>query len=296
MVVIREAVSDEDLEAWRQVFTVVVPNERALSVAEMRGTARRDLLRVLAEEDGAVVGSGIAGRSDFPDASSVAPRVLPVARRRGVGTELLRSLARHVESLGVSVVNANVDDAVSVAFAERFGFREIDRQVEQVRAIGDEPEPGMPGGIEIVSVRDRPEVWRQAYDTLAAQAFADMALIAPIEATLDEWEVDWISAPEAMFVALAGDQVVGCAGLMLDTDQPDRAENALTAVRRDFRGRGVASALKRTTLAWASRNGIREVYTWTQRGNADMRQLNEHLGYVTRSESLSMRATLPLNI
>lgn len=296
MVVIREAVSDEDLEAWRQVFTVVVPNERALSVAEMRGTARKDLLRVLAEEDGAVVGSGIAGRSDFPDASSVAPRVLPVARRRGVGTELLRILARHVESLGVSVVNANVDDAGSVTFAERFGFREIDRQVEQVRAIGDEPEPRIPQGIEIVSVRDRPEVWRQAYDTLAAQAFADMALIAPIEATLDEWEVDWISAPEAMFVALAGDQVVGCAGLMLDTDQPDRAENALTAVRRDFRGRGVASALKRTTLAWASGNGIREVYTWTQRGNADMRQLNEHLGYVTRSESLSMRATLPLNI
>jgi len=296
MVVVREAVSDEDLEAWRQVFTVVVPNERALSVAEMRGTARKDLLRVLAEEDGAVVGSGIAGRSDFPDASSVAPRVLPVARRRGVGTELLRILARHVESLGVSVVNANVDDAGSVTFAERFGFREIDRQVEQVRAIGDEPEPRIPQGIEIVSVRDRPEVWRQAYDTLAAQAFADMALIAPIEATLDEWEVDWISAPEAMFVALAGDQVVGCAGLMLDTDQPDRAENALTAVRRDFRGRGVASALKRTTLAWASGNGIREVYTWTQRGNADMRQLNEHLGYVTRSESLSMRATLPLNI
>jgi mycothiol synthase len=219
-----------------------------------------------------------------------------VARRRGVGTELLRILARHVESLGVSVVNANVDDAVSVTFAERFGFREIDRQVEQVRAIGDEPEPRIPQGIEIVSVRDRPEVWRQAYDTLAAQAFADMALIAPIEATLDEWEVDWISAPEAMFVALAGNQVVGCAGLMLDTDQPDRAENALTAVRRDFRGRGVASALKRTTLAWASGNGIREVYTWTQRGNADMRQLNEHLGYVTRSESLSMRATLPLNI
>ena len=296
MVVVREAVSDEDLEAWRRVFMVVVPHERATSVAEMRGTARKDLLRLLAEEDGAVVGSGIAGRSDFPDAGFVAPRVLPVARRRGVGTRLLRVLARHVESLGGSVVHANVDDAGSVAFAEWFGFREIDRQVEQVRTIGDEPEPGIPEGIEIVSVRDRPEVWRQAYDTLAAQAFADMALIAPIEATLDEWEADWISAPEAMFVALAADRVVGCAGLMIDADQPDRAENALTAVRRDFRGRGVASALKRTTLAWASRNGIREVYTWTQRGNADMRQLNERLGYVTRSESLSMRAPLPLDI
>ncbi len=296
MVVVREAVSDEDLEAWRRVFMVVVPNERAVSVVEMRGSARKDLLRVLAEEDGAVVGSGIAGPSDFPDAGWVAPRVLPTARRRGVGTELLRVLARHVESIGVSVVNAHVDDAGSLAFAERFGFREIDRQVEQVRVIGDEPVPRTPDGVEIVSVRDRPEVWRQAYDVLAQQAFADMALVAPIHASLDEWETDWISAPEAMFVALAGDEVVGCAGLMLDTDQPDRAENALTVVRRDFRGRGVASALKRITLAWAADNGIREVYTWTQRGNADMRQLNEHLGYVTRSESHSMRAPLPLDI
>ena len=168
MVVVREAVSDEDLEAWRRVFMVVVPNERAVSVAEMRGTARKDLLRLLAEEDGAVVGSGIAGPSDFPDAGWVAPRVLPTARRRGVGTELLRVLARHVESIGVSVVNAHVDDAGSLAFAERFGFREIDRQVEQVRVIGDEPVPRTPDGVEIVSVRDRPEVWRQAYDVAGA--------------------------------------------------------------------------------------------------------------------------------
>jgi mycothiol synthase len=296
MVVVREAVSDDDFEAWRRVFMAVVPNERAVSVAEMRGTARKDLLRLLAEEDGAVVGSGIAGRSDFPDAASVAPRVVPAARRRGIGTALLRVLARHVESLGVSVVNANVDDAGSARFAERFGFREVDRQVEQVRSIGDEPPPRVPEGITIVSVRERPETWRRAYETLAPQAFADMATVAPISATLAEWETDWISDPAAMFLALAGDEVVGCAGLMLDHDQPDRAENALTAVRRDFRGRGVASALKRTTLVWAASNGIREVYTWTQRGNADMRRLNEHLGYVTRTESLSMRAPLPLAI
>ncbi len=65
-------------------------------------------------------------------------------------------------------------------------------------------------------------------------------------------------------------------------------------MRRDWRGRGVASALKRRTLAWAAANGIREVYTWTQRGNADMRRLNEHLGYVTRTESITVRAALPL--
>jgi mycothiol synthase len=39
---------------------------------------------------------------------------------------------------------------------------------------------------------------------------------------------------------------------------------------------------------------LREVYTWTQRGNAGMRALNTSLGFSTRTESLSMRASLPL--
>src|SRR5262245_4390061 len=126
------------------------------------------------------------------------------------------------------------------------------------------------------------------------QAFQDMALVAPLVVSLEQWETEWIADPQAMFVALAGDEVIGCAGLMADQDVPHRAENALTAVRRDWRGRGVAAALKRTTLAWAAAHGFTEVYTWTQRGNDDMRRLNEHLGYVTRTESILVRAPLPL--
>ena len=52
--------------------------------------------------------------------------------------------------------------------------------------------------------------------------------------------------------------------------------------------------LKRWTHAWAADHGIRELYTWTQRGNDDMRRLNTHLGYQTRTESISLRAALPL--
>ena len=110
----------------------------------------------------------------------------------------------------------------------------------------------------------------------------------------EQWERHWITDPDAMFVALAGGEVIGCAGLLPDTDDPGRAEHALTAVRRDWRRRGVAAALKRCTLAWAADHGLREVYTWTQRGNDDMRALNTHLGFTTRTESLSMRASLPL--
>ena len=50
-------------------------------------------------------------------------------------------------------------------------------------------------------------------------------------------------------------------------DNPGVAEDGLTVVRRDWRRRGLALALKRLELAWAAANGIREIVTWTQRGN-----------------------------
>jgi GNAT superfamily N-acetyltransferase len=295
MIELRVAETDADLEAWRRVRIAVLPNERAASVEEMRRTATADRLVLLAELDGRVAGSGLAGKSDLAGSGFVAPRVLPAARRRGVGSALLRALVAHVESLGYAQAGASVDDPGSLAFAERFGFREVDRQVEQVRVVLDHEPPGPPpDGVEVVRVADVPELWTAAYDTLAAQAFADMALDRPVEATLAEWETEWLTHPEAMFVAVASGEPVGCAGLQPDADFPERAENALTAVRRDWRRRGVATALKRATLAWAAEHGIREVYTWTQRGNGDMRRLNERLGYVTRTESISVRGSLPL--
>ena len=55
-------------------------------------------------------------------------------------------------------MSANVDDPGSLAFAERFGFHEVDRQVEQVRAVEVEAAPSMPVGVEIVSVAQRPRL------------------------------------------------------------------------------------------------------------------------------------------
>jgi mycothiol synthase len=294
-IAIRLADSDEDYAAWRQVRLAVVPNERVDSVESLRAQAGPQHEFLLAEADGVLAGSGVVGRSDQAGRGAVSARVLPDWRRRGVGTAILRVLAQRAAQMGFGVVGSNVDDPGSVAFAERYGFRETDRQVEQVRLIGTEPAPRVPDGVEIVRVSARPELWAAAYPAVGAQAFQDMALDAPLDISLEQWERDWITDPDAMFVALAGGDVIGCAGLLPDEDEPGRAEHALTAVRRDWRRRGVAAALKRCTLAWAAEHGLREVYTWTQRGNDDMRALNAHLGFTTRTESLTMRASLPLD-
>jgi mycothiol synthase len=97
--------------------------------------------------------------------------------------------------MGFSAVGSNVEDPGSVRFAQRYGVREVDRQVEQARAIGREPAPQPPAGVAIVSVSERPGLWRAADHAVGVQAFQDMALDRPLDIGPDEWERDWITDP-----------------------------------------------------------------------------------------------------
>lgn len=293
---IRPVATDDDYAHTRRVQMTVFPLEMADTVEQMRANDGDDKLRLLAERDGEVVGIGTAARSGLSGGAVVSPVVLPDARRHGIGTDLLRALVAHAEGLEPEFLVGHAEDEGSKAFAERFGFVEVDRQVEQVRVIGAEAPPPVLDGVDIVAVAGRPELWEVAYERVGQQAFQDMAVITPVQVTLDEWNREWMTDPEAMFLAIADGQVIGLAGLLLDPDEPTRAENALTAVRREWRGRGVAAALKRTTLAYAAAHGLAEVYTWTQQNNADMRRLNERLGYVMRQQSFTMKATPPVTV
>lgn len=286
-------VTDEDYEDWRRVRMAVVPGERCDSVAELREQDSPARLMLLARVDGTVVGSGLADRSDSGSGGSVAPRVLPGHRRRGIGSALLRPLATHVGDLGLPELRASVDDLESLRFAEHFGFVEIDRQIEQVRTLGHEPPtPAPPAGVEVILLDQQPDLWAACFDTFGTEVLADFALANPLHITAEQWATSWAGDP--MFLALHDGEVIGCAGIHRDTDRPERGENALTAVRRHWRGRGVASHLKRRTLRWAAEHGLSEVYTWTQAGNLAMLRLNEHLGYVTGTTSITVSRALPM--
>jgi mycothiol synthase len=293
MITLRPAETDPDLEAWRQVRLAIVPDERAPTVEELRRKPSPERLLILAERGGDVVGTGVAERSSHAGRVFVAPRVRPEARRRGIGTALLRRLVGHGSALGAAALTAQVEcsDPGSLSFAERFAFAEVDRQVEQVKILGNEQPPEFPPGVEVVTVAARPELLRAAYD-LAVQAYSYMATPWPASIALDEWLREEATHPAGSFVALANGEIVGYSGLMRDHDDPAKAEDGLTAVRRDWRRRGLATALKRAELAWAAGSGLREVYTWTQRGNEGMRRVNEGLGYRYRHVSVTLSAPL----
>ncbi|MFL5939289.1 MAG: GNAT family N-acetyltransferase, partial [Gaiellaceae bacterium] len=103
--------------------------------------------------------------------------------------------------------------------------------------------------------------------------------------TFAEWraqEIDKpVRRPELCFLALAGDEVVGYAGLQVYGDE---AFHGLTVTRRDWRRRGVASALKRAEIAAAKEAGFKRLLTESEERNEPMRRLNEKLGFVPAPE------------
>lgn len=290
---IRPVESDADVEAWLQVRRAVLPNESAGTVEQFRAREKSDQLYLLAEVEGEVVGSGMAAMSDSAGRGFVSPRVIPEARRQGVGTALLAPLAAHASGLGVDRLGSHVPDEGSKAFAERFGFAEIDRQVEQVWSV-QPVEASVPDGVELVTVAERLELLEAAYP-LAKAGWEDFATAEAVSVLREDFVRDDATLPEGSFVALAGGEIVGFSGLCA-SDFDGVAEDGLTVVRRDWRRRGLARALKARELEWAAANGYREVFTWTQRGNDGMRALNEQLGYVYRDVSITMTADLPLRL
>lgn len=291
---ITRCATDADYEAWRQVRIAVIPYERTQSVAEMRAGDSPDRLLLLAHVDGTLVGSGLSDRAESAGGGSVIPRVLPDHRRRGIGTALLHRLGEHVDSLGLTTLRATADDEGSVAFAQRFGFAEVNREVEQTYVVTAAPEISpLPDGLEVVTAQERPGLWEACFDRFGREVLSDFAVDTPLDVTLERWTRVWLGEP--MFLAVHDGEVIGCAGLGLDPDDPARAENSLTGTRRDWRGRGVAVHLKQRTLAWAADHGVTEVYTWTQDGNAAMRTLNTRLGYATTRTGLQLARALPLD-
>jgi GNAT superfamily N-acetyltransferase len=294
MIAVRHAESDADYEAWARIKTAVVPSEPTTVEMMRKLDDEPGRLVLLADFDGEPVGCGVTGRSSFGGRAFVAVRVLAEHRRRGVGTALAEALFDHARSLGVTGLNAFVDvvDEDGLRFVRRFGLEEVDYQLEQVRTVGDEPAPVVPDGIELVALDGRREELLREVWPVAEAGYADMPTPQPMDVPLSEWLRDEATLPDGSFIAYEDGEPVGYAGL-LERPEEGTVEHGFTVVRRDRRGRGIAQALKRAEIHWASQNGIHTLITWTQRGNEAMQAVNRSLGYVDRDRVLTFQGPVP---
>jgi GNAT superfamily N-acetyltransferase len=85
--------------------------------------------------------------------------------------------------------------------------------------------------------------------------------------------------PESTFAAVADGEVVGYAKLTFWDAKPDTLFHELTGVKRTWRGRGIARALKHAQLNWAKEQGYTALRTSNEERNEPIRRLNAELGY-----------------
>ena len=243
---------------------------------------------LLARQDGVLLGSGFAALfPGLPESPRVMITVPPARRGRGAGTALYSAISDWARERGLESLEAVLadNDPDSLAFAERRGFvKERHEKGVALDLTTIEPPPvEPPPGVEIVSWADRPELARGLFE-VSLEASPDVPGYEdeehqPFEAWLEhdmQGPGDW---PEATFVAVAGDEVVGYAKFSISSTSATSAHHDLTAVKRAWRGRGVARALKAAQIGWAKANGYELLRTTNDERNTPMRRLNEQLGY-----------------
>lgn len=281
---ITRATNDNDLEAMIEVRQASDPHRPPPRLENLRHNLARTKNTFLVARDGHTpVACGFVWtdlESPHAEAHMV---VVPDARRRGVGAAFLCELGAVARADGKTELEGDVreNDAESCAFLERRGFRVVGGEkwlsLDLSDVSGSAPVP--PTGIAIVTRAERPDL-TDALFAVAYEGTADIPGVAE-PTTYEHFRSIEIERPtrkaEYFFIALVGDEPVGYATL---DDFGDLAQNGLTAVKRAWRRRGIATALKWTQIAAAKRAGFRRIVTGSEERNIGMRTLNAKLGYL----------------
>jgi mycothiol synthase len=263
--------------------------------------------RFLALDGDAAIGTGSVGRIWMHDRGYerywLGLWVLPGERRRGAGGLLYRAGSEAARAAGKTGFQTELSEAHTDghAFLAHRGFVETGR-TKQVRLALDgleAPTVTPPPGVVLTTLEARPDLL-PAIHGVAAEAFPDIpAADERVSAlTFEEFvarDVDREDVPRAAFIVAvdeASGDVAGYANLRFAPGSTTLAWHDMTAVRRAFRGRGLATALKLATIAWATDAGVDALETGNDEANGPMRAINARLGYRPMPDSIDLRGPL----
>jgi GNAT superfamily N-acetyltransferase len=286
--------------AVRNAVDPVMP----VTVDEMLQLEQHEPERVslLARRDGRAVGVAMAQPLFGQHEAAwgfVHVRVLPDARRQGTGGALFDAAAEHLRSLGKREAQSwvAIDSADGLAFVERRGLREIGRnQHVALDLTGFEPSGAvLPPGVELTDLAARPDLLRGVW-TCDLEATRDIpGPDGDFDTPFDSY-AQMLAKPAVehrlVLLAVADGEVVGVAKLLRSLGDPQQAEHWMTGVRRAWRGRGIARALKEHQLVRARALGVRVVRTSNELRNEPIRRLNQQLGYLPEPEHVMVRGAL----
>jgi mycothiol synthase len=302
----RASTEPNDLDAIAGIVNETSPEEPT-SVDELRwaDSTYPGGVRFVAEVAGRPVGAATVGRiyvhpPEFP-AYWATIDVLGDARRQGIGSALLVAVSDVARAAGKPELHIPAFDSrpEGVQFLLHRHFMEYERAkaVELPLAGMSPPEVRLPAGVRLHTLAERPDLVAGVHD-VASEAFLDISggetpMTVGDLAEFRARDVDKPSIPkDGFFVGVdeATGQVAGYASLVMVPGSANRrAWHDMTAVLRSWRGRGLATALKRATIGWSIRNGLDVLVTGNDVENASMRAVNARLGYRPIPDLLIMR-------
>ncbi|HEX5824643.1 MAG TPA: GNAT family N-acetyltransferase [Candidatus Limnocylindrales bacterium] len=305
---IRRAGNDEaDLATITAIVNAVMP-EWPTSIDQLRWSDETypGTVRLIAELAGRPVGAATVGRIFMypPDFDGLwgSIDVLPDACRKGIGGSLLRAIAGEAAAAGKGFMHIPASELrpEGIAFLVRRGFVEIDRhRIVRLPLAGLERPPVVaPDGLILTDLARRPDLVAGVH-RVAVDAFPHIPGSEPMAAgDLAEFrarDVDRPGMPPGAFVVgvdAATGEVAGYASLLFKAGSTTEAVHDMTAVRAAWRGRGLATAMKRATIAWAIDHGLAALETGNDEENLAMRAVNARLGYRPAPDDVTLRGSV----
>ena len=297
------------LAAYVRIRNAVTPDNTD-SLEQLRwenATYPGEGVRLLAEVDGRAVGAASVGRIWMHGPAFerwwLGIWVEPEARGRGIGSALFEAASGAARVAGKTGFQTELSEAYpdGQRFLANRGFVEMERnKMLRLPLLGlDAPEVTVPAGILLATLAERPDLVAGVH-AVALEAFPDIPTgDEPVDAgDLDAFvarDVERVGIPKDAFMvavdAVSG-EVAGYASLSYAAGSTTVAYHDMTAVRRAYRGHGIAGALKRATIAWAIEHGIEALETGNDEHNAPMRAVNLALGYQPIPDWLGLQGPL----
>jgi RimJ/RimL family protein N-acetyltransferase len=110
----------------------------------------------------------------------------------------------------------------------------------------------------------------------------------PTDTSFEQWfAIEMMSPnllPEGYSIAKDGNRYVGLSAVWRTQKDPRCLYQGLTGVLREYRGRGIASALKLRVLDFAKQNSYEKIRTYNATGNNAMLRVNMRLGFIREVE------------
>ena len=285
------------VELMNQVDSLPITLEQAREWEASRNTGYLGQRMVATGEDGRILGFSDTGRHAWSPPGRFGLRVVvePARRRQGIGTALYDDALAFALRHGATHLEASVADDCpeALAFATRRGFvveRHVWETVLDVARFDDSRFAGLHQKLQAEDIRfltlaelgDDKAARRRLYD-LNQLVARDQPGAAGIFPEFDEFarnvfDATWHRA-DCQFIAVAGEEWVGLAATAYFEELSQAVHNLMTGVRRDYRGRGIAKALKVCVIQQARRLGAATVHGTSDSRNVPMVAINHKLGY-----------------